>query len=179
LDNGMSEARRLRFAALPNRFLPLGLQVALAWFAMLVVFVPGLWIVAGFLVVEHDVPGAIVMGAVWLGVAALIAVTFWHQAFEVIVDGDEVRWRGLLARGRAPLRELRRVKRAQVGRRMVAFEFTRLRGFDITPAWGLAEFLDQLRIVAPHILVELPDSVWRSARWHRGVFEETPSRTAK
>jgi hypothetical protein len=106
-------------------------------------------------------------------VAAVIGWTILRGAYEVVIDADEVCWRGLLTTGQAPLRDLRRVKGEWTPGRPVEFVFTRLSGFSIMPAQGFAEFVDRLHVVAPHVEVRLPASVWWFADWRRGVFEET------
>ena len=136
-------------------------------------FVPGIWILVGFIAVGHNAVVGVVFGGFSLAVAGILAWMAWSNAYEVVVDADEVRWRGFLATGRAPLRDLRRVKREWAPGRPVEFEFTRLRGFNIIPAYGLAEFIDRLQAVAPHVQVHFPAGARWYARWRRGVFEET------
>jgi hypothetical protein len=164
---------RLRFEVLPNRFLPRAIERGLAALALAVVFVPGIWILVGFIAVGHDAIGGLVLGGFFLVVAGVIARDIWTSAYEVIVDAGEVRWRGFAAGGRAPLGDLLCVRGAGSRSTRVVFVLTRLRAFNVLPAPGLGQFVDRLQAIAPDVQVKLRRSGWRSARRRRDVFEET------
>jgi hypothetical protein len=143
----MSAPVRLRYVVLPNRFLTRVVQRGLFWFALTALLVPALWILAGLLTPAHDVVNRIGACSGWFGFAGVLAWATWHTAYEVIVERDEVRWRGFAGRGRAPLGRLRRIRESPIDRNQVEFDFGRLRRFKISPAGGLAEFVERLQAI--------------------------------
>jgi hypothetical protein len=170
----VSDPVRLRYVALPNRSLLLAYQRGLFWFAITALIVPALWILAGVMTGAPDVGRRVTASSVWFGFGSMLAWAAWHTAYEVIVEGDEVRWRGFAGRGRARLSRLRRIRESPIGRKHVEFDFGRFRHFTIPPAEGLAELVERLQATSPYLQVQLPPSVWRAGRRrHRGLFEET------
>jgi hypothetical protein len=140
------------------------------WLAALPIF--ALYAVAAFFGRWHDALESGALAASLLAMSGLAGWAKWHTAYEVVVEGDEVRWRGLMGMGRAPLSRLLQVKR-QFFTGLVEFNLGGPGSFTIRPAAGLAEFVDRLSAVAPHVQVRLPATMWRSAARRRGLFEET------
>jgi len=169
----MSDPARLRFVVLPTRSLPPLLQHGQLLFVAAVLLVAALWILAGFLTDPPEAGRRFLACSAMIGFGGVFGWTTWRTANEVIVEGDEVRWRGFVGRGRAPLSRLRRVRESSIGRNHIEFDFGRLRGFTISPADGLWEFVDRLQVRLPYLQVWLSPSVWRAARRHPGRFEET------
>jgi hypothetical protein len=169
----MSDPVRLRFAvAVPDRFLPLIARRGLFWFAMAALVAPAPWILVGFVTGASDAGMRVGACSGWFLFAGMLAWSSWHTAYEVTVSRDEVRWKGFPGRGRAPLSRLRRVRESPTGRNRVRFDLGPLRGFTISPAVGLAEFVERLQAMCPYLQVQLPPSVWHSAHRHPGLFEE-------
>ncbi|HYW25244.1 MAG TPA: hypothetical protein VE953_13840 [Terriglobales bacterium] len=169
----MSDPVRLRFVvAVPDRFLPFLVRRGLFWFAMTALVAPALWILIGFATDASDAGRRLEACSFGFGFAAALAWRSWHIAYEVTVERDELRWRGFPGRGRAPLSRLRRVREPTLGRNQVEFDLGPLRSFTVSPAAGLAEFVERLMAAEPYLQVQLPPSVWRDAHRHRGHFEE-------
>ncbi len=129
---------------------------ALRWAAIVISFVPGIWILLGALLVGPEKSFAVV-GAVFLAGAFGIWWSAWALVDRVAIRGDQISWRGIHTRGSAPLRTLRRVRLGRWPRQgSLAFEFAGRRGFSVLCARDLGIFVDAVLHERPDLVVDAP-----------------------
>jgi hypothetical protein len=138
---------------------------------LMLTFVPGVWILVGDLWGGHPDPTVVLFGVAFLTVPAYLVWSCWRSAFEVEVEGSEIRWRGLFRRGAAPLSDLRRVTYRTQGTAL-GFDFHRRIGFTITPGHGVDQLLLRLAARNSNIVIRFPRLARFFASHRRGTYEE-------
>jgi len=171
----MADLPTVRFAMRDSRMPP---QVVrpLVVLAIVLSFVPGIWIVVGAVAVGPDRSVALV-GLVFLAGAAGIWLSVRRIAREVTIAGDRLTWHGHLSDGTCALGELRTIRPARWPRGGLTFELAGGRGFEVLPARGIDVFLEAVARLRPGLYVEVPRGMRWAAHFY-GTAEVTVSGSA-
>lgn len=110
------------------------------------------WGIALSAVAAGQAPFAVVMAVAAAVITWLLVVRLAH---EVVIEGDEIRWRTLAGAGSAPVAELVRVRPARFERSMLVVELGSGRGPVLMARPGLAAVVEALTAARPGLELDL------------------------